>query len=109
MTATEFKRIPKEQLEEMPSMQEESTIQILRSKEELYKDIIRQVVNREPANDDYKEVEIAKHPDYPTQELIAFKGNPLGRILFSWECGWEGSRIVFTFEPIPTFKQDATI
>lgn len=109
MTATEFTRIPIERLNDIPSMQSELTKRILLTKEQLYKDIISDVVNREPTKEDFKEVTIATHPSYPTQELIAYKDQPIGRITLSLENGWEGSRVVFTFEPIPTFKQNGTI
>lgn len=109
MTATEFTHIPIERLNDIPSMESELTRRILLTKEQLYKDVIREAVNREPTCDDFKEVTIAKHPNYPTQELIAYKGQPLGRITLLFENGWESSRIVFTFEPIPTFKQNGTI
>lgn len=78
MTVTEFTRIPTERLNEIPSMESELTRRILLTKEQLYKDVIRGVVNREPTSDDFKEVTIAKHPNYPTQELIAYKDQPLG-------------------------------
>lgn len=109
MTATEFTRIPMERLNDIPSMQSELTKRILLTKEQLYKDLIRDVINREPTSDDFKEVTIARHPNYPAQELIAYKDQPIGRITLSFENGWESSRVVFTFEPIPTFKQNATI
>lgn len=109
MTAAEFTRIPIERLDDIPSMESELTRRILLTKEQLYKDVIREAVNREPTSEDFKEVTIANHPNYPTQELIAYKDHPLGRITLAFENGWEGSRIVFTFEPIPTFKNNGTI
>jgi hypothetical protein len=109
MTATEFTRIPKEQLQDLPSMQSHLVDQMIETKEQLYKDVIRQVINREPDLDDFKEVTIATHPDYPTQELIAFKGQPLGRVLFSWGNDIIQNTMTWTFEPIPTFKKDGTI
>lgn len=109
MTATEFTRIPIERLNDIPSIESELTRRILLTKEQLYKDVIREAINREPTSDDFKEVTIANHPNYPTQELIAYKDQPLGRITLLFENGWEGSRIVFTFEPNATFINNGTI
>jgi hypothetical protein len=77
--------------------------------DEFYREVLRQVIQREPTIEDAKDITLATNPDYPDQELIAYKGMPIGRITRGWDVGVVANSFKWTFEPNPTFLQNGTI
>lgn len=108
MTVTELQRIPKEQLQEIPSMQEWVMELMIQKEDEFYKYLLQQLINREPTIEDYKDITLASHINYPNQKLIAYKGRPFGRITQGFGSV-DFCTYTWTFEPIITFKDNATI
>lgn len=108
MTATEYSRIPKGQLQDIPTFADSIMKRMAAKEDEFYKEVMRQRLNREPTIDDYKDVTLAVHINYPDQELIAYKGQPFGRIIKGYKTD-DPLTFAWTFEPNPTFKKDATI
>lgn len=105
MTATQFQRIPIEQLQEIPSVPQQITQQMVAEEDRFYKEIMKQVLGREPALEDAKDFSLASHIDYPDRELIAYKRTVLGRVTKGWATGITTNSFTWNFEPgITTFK-----
>jgi hypothetical protein len=99
MTATEFQRIPKTQLQELPSFIQRTTQQMAMEEDKFYRQIMNQVLGREPELDDAKEFLLTSHINHPGKELIAFKGVVLGRITKGWKYDTIVNAFTWTFEP----------
>jgi hypothetical protein len=96
-------------IKDLMSFQDSVMLQMAAKQDEFYKEVLRQIIKREPTIEDAKDITLATHPDYPNQELIAYKDQPIGRIIKGWDVGNYTTSFKWTFEPNPTFKQNGTI
>lgn len=110
MTATEFQRIPKDLLD-IPSVTEHPFQQMAIEEDKFYRQVMRQVLGREPVLEDAKDFTVASHVDYPDIELFAYKSTVLGRITKGWATGdITTNSFTWNFEPgVTTFKNNGTI
>jgi hypothetical protein len=97
-------KIDKINIKDLMSFQDSLCLQMAAKEDEFYKEVIRQIIQREPTIEDARDITLALHPDYPNQELIAYKGVPIGRIIKGWDIGVVTNSFKWTFEPNPTFK-----
>lgn len=105
MTATEIVRLPKEQLQEMPSFTQHIMQQMAAEEDKFYRQIMAQVLGREPEIEDAKDFTIAGHIDYPDRLLIAYKSVVLGRITKCWKNDIIVNAYTWNFEPgVTSFK-----
>lgn len=105
MTATEIVRIPKERLQEIPSFIQRTTQRMAMEEDKFYRQIMKQVLGREPEIEDAKDFTIAEHIDCPDQSLIAYKNTVLGRITKGWNNDIIVNAFTWTFEPgVTSFK-----
>jgi hypothetical protein len=78
--------------------------------DQFYREVMAQVLGREPVIEDAKDFTLASHKDHPNQELIAYKGVVLGRITKGWNNDIIVNAFTWNFEPgITTFKDNGTI
>lgn len=104
----DIQKIDEMHLKDLMSFQDSLMLQMAAKQDDFYKEVLRQVLKREPTIEDAKDITLAIHPDYPNQELIAYKNIPIGRIIKGWDVGVITNSFKWTFEPTPTFKQDGT-
>lgn len=77
---------------------------VIKVKEQLFVQIMEQVLQRTPQADDAKQVTIASHHDWPQVELVAYGGTVLGAIIT--ELPLDEYRVKITFRPdIKNFNQ----
>lgn len=105
----EINCIPEIHIKDLTTFSDTIMLKMAAEQDDFYREVLRQVLKREPAIDDAKDITLAIHPDYPNQELIAYKGQPLGRIIKGWDVGVVTNSFKWTFEPNPIFKKDGTI
>lgn len=102
--------IPEIHIKDLTTFKDTIILQMAEKEEEFYREVLRQILKREPTIEDAKDITLAINPKYPNQELIAYKGNTLGRIIKGYDnADFIMNTFKWTFEPIPTFKTDATI
>jgi hypothetical protein len=105
MTVTELIRIPKEQLQEIPSFTQHIMKQMAAEEDKFYRQIMAQVLGREPEIEDAKYFTLAEHIDYPDRSLIAYKSVVLGRITKGWKAEIIVNAFTWSFEPgVTSFK-----
>lgn len=100
--------IPEIHIKDLTTFSDTIMLRMAAKEDEFYREVLRQILKREPTLEDGKDITLAIHPNYPDQELIAFKGEPFGRIIKGYKTE-DPLTFAWTFEPNPTFKKDATI
>jgi hypothetical protein len=99
-----IQKIDKIVLKDIPTFAETVMVQMAAKEDEFYKKVMKLILKRDPTIEDTKDITLAIHPDYPNQELIAYKGVPFGRIIKGWDVGVVTNSFKWSFEPETTFK-----